>query len=181
MCVALPWRRAYMLLLLLLTLMSCGTANTAASGAPTTITPAPTIPDTATTCAQVAEVAGGQHIALSNLNFPDDGIATSTVTSAPAAPFQVTAYIACFRLALSAGPPTPMGTVIDQVQEALGFLERGWARSKVFPVNGNTLTTCTTDQRCFVWNQHTYALLEQARENANGLVVFALRVALPPS
>jgi hypothetical protein len=180
MGVSLPWRRAY-ILLPLLALMSCGTANTAASAAPTAVPPAPTIPDTATTCAQVPEVAGGQHIALTNLNFPDDSIATSAITSAPAAPFQVTAYVACFRLALSAGPPTPMGTVIDQVQEALGFLERGWARSTVFPVDGKTLTTCTTDQRCFVWNQHTYALLEQARENANGLVVFALRVALPPS
>ena len=169
------------LLTLLLALASCSTANGASPGGPTAIPPAPTFSDTATSCTQAPELAGGQPTTLYMLYFPDDGIATSKITSAPSAAFRVTAYVACFRLAFKAGPPTPMGTVIDQVQEVLGFFERGWALSKVFPVDGKALTTCSTDQRCFTLNRHTYALLEQARENANGLVVFYLRLALPPS
>ena len=172
---------AYALLTLLLALASCSTANSASPGGPTAIPPAPTFSDTATSCTQAPELAGGQPTTLYMLYFPDDGIATSKITSAPSAAFRVTAYVACFRLAFKAGPPTPMGTVIDQVQEVLGFFERGWVLSKVFPVDGKALTTCSIDQRCFILNRQTYALLEQARENANGLVVFYLRLALPQS
>ena len=127
-------------------------------------------------------MAGARATQLYHLNFPDDGIASGRVTSKPGTPMQVISYVACLRIDQSFGAPTPMGTAMDQVVATLGFFVRGWVFSKDFPDDGKTLSACdTTEQRCFMDGAQTYALLEQTRANANGLAVFYLSLALPPS
>jgi len=167
--------------LLALLLLGCSSVHTSPSPAQQpTIPPAPTIPETATTCNEAPALAGAQPTELYDLNFPDDGIASGTITSAPGAPMQVVSYVACLRIDQSYGASTPMGTAMDQVVATLGFFARGWVFSKVFPADGKTLSACdATEQRCFTAAPQTYALLEQTRANSNGLAVFYLSMALP--
>ncbi len=163
----------------LLVVMGCGSATSVPTDATPTLPPAPVIPDSAATCAQAPALAGAQATAFYDLNFPDDGIATGTITSAASAPMQVVAYVACLRIDQSFGPPTPMGSAQQQVIATLGFFARGWAFSKVFPTDGKTLRACAALQSCFAVGKQTYALLEQTRANPNGLAVFYLSLALP--
>jgi hypothetical protein len=174
------WLRTCACFALSLLLMGCGAVNANPAAQQPTLPPAPTIPDTAATCNEVPALAGAQATELYNLNFPDDGIASGKITSAPGTPMQVVSYVACLRIDQSYGAPTPMGTAMDQVVATLGFFARGWVFSKGFPTDGKTLRACdTTEQRCFMAAPQTYALLEQTRANGNGLAVFYLSMALP--
>lgn len=181
MCTPVAWRRAgapFALFALFALLSGCGSLNAAPPALPT-VAPAPTVPEGVTDCKQVPGLAGVQSTDLYNLNFPDDAVATGTITSAPGAPMQVVAYVACLRINQSFGPSTPMGTAMDQVIATLGFFVRGWVFSKGFPTDGKTLSACAASQRCFMAGAQTYALLEQTRTNSSGLAVFDLRMALP--
>jgi hypothetical protein len=189
------WRGACALLplLLLASLSSCSPGGPAADATVTSLpraTQSPVVssetppssepvPESATSCNQVPELAGGLTTQMYNLNFPWEGLAVATITTPTTTAMQVASYVACLPFSPASGTPTPPGPNIEKVITVLGFSERGWVLSKDFPIDGENLTACSAVQRCFRADLQTYVLVEQARSNHNGLVVFDLLMALP--
>ncbi len=182
-----------LLLTCVILLAGCGqstqgnaTAAPSASKNPSaTVTPAPTRdPATVARCDQFDGFATARFTTLYYLNFPDDGVATATITSPPASALEVVEYNACMPV------DSAKATTLSPVQLVLDTLRAGplgWKSLEVFPFDGGTPRACALQQTCLAQYPDAYAqypdyylLLEQAHVYNARLATFHLRLAGQP-
>ncbi|HEX8035764.1 MAG TPA: hypothetical protein VF510_18040 [Ktedonobacterales bacterium] len=182
-----------LLLTCVILLASCGrsaqgnaTAAPRASKSPSAIvTSSPTHdPATVTRCDQFDDFAAARFTTLYYLDFPDDGVATATITSPSTSALEVVDYHACMSVdRAKAATLSPAQLVLDTLRAG----PRGWKSLEVFPFDGGTPRVCAIQQMClaqypdpYAQSPEYYLLLEQARVYNARLATFRLRLAGPP-
>jgi hypothetical protein len=127
-----------------------------------------------TACNQLPGLLNAQWVEINALDFPEDGVATTTITSTPSSTLEIIEYDACV-----SDPLPGSGTPLSRVETILNISGRGWQPSATFPLSDSTPAVCTASETCFADSPQDFLLIESAAAPRRGILTFTLRRALP--